>query len=265
MAKKRTKTKAATKNTKSKVPRPKKFVYFFGNGKADGNRTMKDTLGGKGAGLAEMTNAGLPVPAGFTISTDACNLYYEQRQQAARQRRSGDRRQPAQAREGGRRHARLDHESAAGVGALGRQVLDARHDGHDSQPRPQRRSGRRPEGAHQERPLRVRQLPPLHADVRQRRARDSQGDVRARVRAHQDRQERQDGHRPRRGWRCAKSCRRSRASCRSRPASRFRRIRWISCGWRETPCSARGTTRAPRNTAASTTSRIRSAPPSTCR
>ncbi len=54
----------------------KTFVYFFGNGKADGNRTMKDTLGGKGAGLAEMTNAGLPVPAGFTISTDACNIYY---------------------------------------------------------------------------------------------------------------------------------------------------------------------------------------------
>jgi pyruvate,orthophosphate dikinase len=55
-------------------------VYFFGNGKADGNRTMKDTLGGKGSGLAEMTNAGLPVPAGFTISTDACNLYYAQGQ-----------------------------------------------------------------------------------------------------------------------------------------------------------------------------------------
>ena len=53
-----------------------KFVYFFGNGKADGNRNMKDTLGGKGAGLAEMTNAGLPVPAGFTISTQACNIYY---------------------------------------------------------------------------------------------------------------------------------------------------------------------------------------------
>ncbi len=55
---------------------PKKFVYFFGNGKADGNRSMKDTLGGKGAGLAEMTKAGLPVPPGVTISTDACNLYY---------------------------------------------------------------------------------------------------------------------------------------------------------------------------------------------
>ena len=64
----------AKKIVKKKAP--KKFVYFFGNGKADGNRTMKDTLGGKGAGLAEMTNAGLPVPAGFTISTDACNIYY---------------------------------------------------------------------------------------------------------------------------------------------------------------------------------------------
>ena len=56
---------------------PKQYVYFFGSGKADGDRTMKDTLGGKGSGLAEMTNAGLPVPPGFTISTDACNLYYQ--------------------------------------------------------------------------------------------------------------------------------------------------------------------------------------------
>ncbi|MCL4820507.1 MAG: pyruvate, phosphate dikinase [Vicinamibacteria bacterium] len=53
------------------------YVYFFGGGKADGHRDMKDTLGGKGAGLAEMTNAGLPVPPGFTISTEACNLYQE--------------------------------------------------------------------------------------------------------------------------------------------------------------------------------------------
>ncbi len=48
------------------------YVYFFGNGKADGNGKMKDELGGKGAGLAEMTNAGLPVPPGFTIQTEAC-------------------------------------------------------------------------------------------------------------------------------------------------------------------------------------------------
>ena len=47
----------------------------FGGGKADGNGKMKDELGGKGAGLAEMTNAGLPVPPGFTIQTEACREY----------------------------------------------------------------------------------------------------------------------------------------------------------------------------------------------
>ena len=52
-----------------------KYVYFFGDGKADGNGQMKDALGGKGAGLAEMTNADLPVPPGFTIQTEACREY----------------------------------------------------------------------------------------------------------------------------------------------------------------------------------------------
>src|SRR5438128_11711349 len=52
-----------------------KYVYSFGGGKADGNGKMKDDLGGKGAGLAEMTNAGLPVPPGFTIATEACREY----------------------------------------------------------------------------------------------------------------------------------------------------------------------------------------------
>jgi pyruvate,orthophosphate dikinase len=54
-----------------------KFVYSFGEGKAEGNGGMKDELGGKGAGLAEMTNAGLPVPPGFTISTQTCREYYK--------------------------------------------------------------------------------------------------------------------------------------------------------------------------------------------
>ena len=52
-------------------------VYFFAQGRADGNGTMKDELGGKGAGLAEMTIAGLPVPPGFTISTQSCRAYFE--------------------------------------------------------------------------------------------------------------------------------------------------------------------------------------------
>ena len=51
------------------------YVYFFGGGTADGNGRMKDVLGGKGAGLAEMTHAGLPVPPGFTIQTEACREY----------------------------------------------------------------------------------------------------------------------------------------------------------------------------------------------
>ncbi|HEX9861539.1 MAG TPA: PEP/pyruvate-binding domain-containing protein, partial [Nitrospirota bacterium] len=54
-----------------------KYVYFFGNGKAGGHGDMKDLLGGKGAGLAEMTNAGVPVPPGFTITTEVCNIYYK--------------------------------------------------------------------------------------------------------------------------------------------------------------------------------------------
>ena len=54
-----------------------KYVYSFGNGTADGDGKMKDTLGGKGAGLAEMCRAKLPVPPGFTISTQVCNIYFD--------------------------------------------------------------------------------------------------------------------------------------------------------------------------------------------
>src|SRR5258708_14917866 len=52
-----------------------KYVYFFGAGKTEGDGTMKEVLGGKGAGLAEMTRIGLPVPAGFTITTECCDYY----------------------------------------------------------------------------------------------------------------------------------------------------------------------------------------------
>ncbi len=54
-----------------------KYVYFFGEGKADGKAEMKFLLGGKGANIAEMTNLGIPVPPGFTITTDVCTYYYE--------------------------------------------------------------------------------------------------------------------------------------------------------------------------------------------
>src|SRR5262245_14683586 len=54
----------------------KRYIYAWGGGSAEGDATMRDLLGGKGAGLAEMTNAGLPVPPGFTITTEACNDYF---------------------------------------------------------------------------------------------------------------------------------------------------------------------------------------------
>src|SRR6202161_4375342 len=59
----------------------KKYVYSFGGGTAEGDGKMKDTLGGKGAGLAEMSRAGLPVPPGFTIATDVCNIYFKNNNQ----------------------------------------------------------------------------------------------------------------------------------------------------------------------------------------
>src|SRR5689334_19709499 len=55
---------------------PKRYIYAWGDGTAEGNGGMKDLLGGKGAGLAEMTIAGLPTPPGFTITTEACNDYF---------------------------------------------------------------------------------------------------------------------------------------------------------------------------------------------
>src|SRR6185437_6107591 len=55
---------------------PKRYIYAWGAGRAEGNGGMKDLLGGKGAGLAEMTIAGLPTPPGFTITTEACNDYF---------------------------------------------------------------------------------------------------------------------------------------------------------------------------------------------
>jgi len=77
--KKVTSTKATTKAVAEKTAPIKagKLVYLFGGKKAEGAGNMKDLLGGKGAGLAEMTNIGIPVPPGFTITTDTCTLFYQ--------------------------------------------------------------------------------------------------------------------------------------------------------------------------------------------
>src|SRR5436190_5281083 len=71
----RSRTRPAT--PRRAAPKSQKWVYLFANAKAEGSAKMRDLLGGKGAGLAEMTNASLPVPPGFTITTAACNAYFK--------------------------------------------------------------------------------------------------------------------------------------------------------------------------------------------
>jgi pyruvate,orthophosphate dikinase len=66
----------------------KKMVYFFGGGRADGNAGMKNLLGGKGANLAEMAKLGVPVPPGFTITTDVCVYFMQNKRYPGLRKRS---------------------------------------------------------------------------------------------------------------------------------------------------------------------------------
>ncbi|HEV3210575.1 MAG TPA: PEP/pyruvate-binding domain-containing protein, partial [Chthoniobacterales bacterium] len=74
---KKVSAKAIKPTKKAQSPKKNRYVYYFGDGKADGDGKMKPLLGGKGANLAEMTRIGLPVPPGFTITTEVCTYFYE--------------------------------------------------------------------------------------------------------------------------------------------------------------------------------------------
>src|SRR3990167_8279974 len=102
--------KAKSKQTKAPAG---KFVYFFGGGKADGRGDMKELLGGKGAGLAEMTNARLPVPPGFTLATSACRHFFEY----------GNRLGPAIDSQGEQEGKRLEAVSGHELGAMTNPLL----------------------------------------------------------------------------------------------------------------------------------------------
>ncbi len=71
---------STTATTKNALKLPEKFIYFFAAGETEGNASMKNSLGGKGANLAEMTSMGLPVPPGFTICTEMCQVFYDNQQ-----------------------------------------------------------------------------------------------------------------------------------------------------------------------------------------
>ena len=176
----------------------KRYIYAWGGGHAEGDATMRDLLGGKGAGLAEMTNAGLPVPPGFTITTEACNDYFT----AGQQLPDGLWDDVLEA------VKEVEAQTGKGFGDAadpllvsvrsGAQVLDARDDGHGPQPRAQRGDPARARRADRQRALRLGRLPPLHPDVRaDRHGREGRA-VRHRARGRQARPGRRAGHRPRR-------------------------------------------------------------------
>ena len=108
----------------------KKYVYFFGHGKAEGRAELKGLLGGKGANLAEMTNIGLPVPAGFTISTEVCTYYYANKRTYPKSLATEVKTALKKVeRSMGAKFGRQE-EPASCVCPLGRPRIDARHDGH---------------------------------------------------------------------------------------------------------------------------------------
>ena len=203
---------------------------------------MKDLLGGKGSGLAEMTNAGLPVPPGFTISTDVCNIYYEEKAQDSRRRSTARSTSNLKKLEkaAGATLGSTD-EPAARLGPLGREVLDARHDGHDPQPRPERRRGRRAEGRTQNGRFAFdsyRRFIQMFGNVVLEIPKDAFEHEFEAVKTGARREAR---HRPRRE-RAARGRRRAtRRSCRSRPGKRVPAgSARAAARWRATPCSARG-------------------------
>ena len=100
-----------------------RLVFFFGDGKADGKGDMKNLLGGKGANLAEMSRLGLPVPPGFTITTEVCTDYYENDEQVPEGLDGQVRGRPGQGREDHGRQVRRPGQPAAGLGALRRPGL----------------------------------------------------------------------------------------------------------------------------------------------
>ena len=153
-----------------------KYVYSFGGGKADGNGKMKDVLGGKGAGLAEMTNAGLPVPPGFTIQTEACREYMRGGLSPEINKQMDEALAKLEALQG--QKLGTGENPSAGKRAFGREVLDAGHDGHDSESRLERRERAGAGEAEQQSSICGRFLSPFDSDVRQRGARHREVRVR---------------------------------------------------------------------------------------
>ena len=216
------------------------WIYSFGGGTAEGAAGMSDLLGGKGANLAEMSGIGLPVPPGFTVTTEVCTWYYDNGPDLSRRPRRAGRRRHRRDRGGRRPPVRRPGRSAAGLGPLRRPRLDAGHDGYGAQSRAERRNGPRAGRQRRRPPLRLGQLPPLHPDVRRRRARRRSRRVRTRAGAHQGTARRLSRYRTRRR-RPGSAGRPLQGACAgTNPARPSRRIRTPSSGAPSAPSSAAG-------------------------
>ena len=125
------------------MPKTKR-VYTFGNKQAEGNGKMRELLGGKGANLAEMNLIGIPVPPGFTITTEVCAEYYTLGKEGVVKLIKPE---VEAAMKGVEQIMNMKFGDSANPLLVsvrsGRARVDAGHDGHDPEPRTQRRSGRR--------------------------------------------------------------------------------------------------------------------------
>ncbi len=232
-------TKRARK-TKSSSTKSVKRVYFFGNGKAEGGAHLKDLLGGKGANLADMTLVPLPVPPGFTITTETCGQYNDLGQKLPRGLMDEVRANLLKLEKATGKKFGDAEQSAARVRPIRREDLHARHDGHRPEHRPERSGRRGPGQSHRQRTLRLRQLSPAHQHVRRHRHGRGSPSFRARADGRQELPRRQAGHRPRR--RRAEGSRRAiQESLPSNTSARiFRRTRWCSSSTPSKPSSRAG-------------------------
>ena len=115
-----------------------RHVYYFGDGKADGDGKMKPLLGGKGANLHEMTRIGLPVPPGFTITTEVCTYFSENNKSYPTELNDQVEAALAKVEKSAGKKLGDRMQSVAAVCPFRCARFDARDDGHDSQPRDER-------------------------------------------------------------------------------------------------------------------------------
>jgi pyruvate,orthophosphate dikinase len=118
------------------MAKQKKYVYSFGGGKAEGRAEMKELLGGKGANLAEMANLKIPVPAGFTITTEVCTYYYQNKKKYPAELKPAVKEAMKKVEAVMKSKIRRPGEPPAGFRALRRPQLHAGHDGDRAERRP---------------------------------------------------------------------------------------------------------------------------------